>query len=115
MLSVHKGTVRLWIKQGLSVIDDLRLMLILGSDLVTFLKKKRAKNKHPCKPGEIYCVKCCVPKSPAGNMADYMGQTETLGNLIGVCPDCENVIYRCINPAKIDKVSGQLDVTFTKA
>jgi hypothetical protein len=58
LLGVYKGTVRQWIKQGLSTCDDRRPLLILGGDLRDFLVKKRTQNKRPCKPGEVYCVRC---------------------------------------------------------
>ena len=44
MLGKHKNTVRIWVKDGLPTIDDKRPMLILGHDLVEFIKKRRTKN-----------------------------------------------------------------------
>lgn len=116
LFGVHKNTVRNWIKkEGLPTTDDRRPMLIHGRDLSEFLQAKRVKNKCTCKPGEIYCVKCRAPKSPAGNMADYESFTETQGNLIGICPSCETVIYRRVNLTKIDQVCGQLEITMPQA
>jgi len=43
LLGKHKNTVRNWIKDGLSTIDDKRPMLILGHDLAQFIKQSRAK------------------------------------------------------------------------
>jgi len=115
LYDMHKNTVRQWVKQGLATIDNRRPMLILGHSLFEFLQAKRTKNKHTCKPGEIYCVRCRVPKSPAGDMADYESLTETQGNLIGMCPDCSILIYRRVNLAKLDQVRGQLDITLPQA
>jgi excisionase family DNA binding protein len=42
-LGVHKNTVRAWIKVGLPTIDDRRPILILGSDLIAFLRARRAR------------------------------------------------------------------------
>ena len=39
----------------------------------------------------------------------------TSGMLQGICPDCERMIYRKVNPQKLDVVRGDLDVTFTRA
>jgi len=111
----HKNTVREWIKQGLPVIDDRRPMLILGSDLREFLQARRKRNKCPLKPGEIYCVKCRAPRSPAGDMADYESLTETQGDLIGICPTCEITIYRRISLTKLEQIRGQLDITIPQA
>ncbi len=115
LYSIHKNTVRQWIKQGLPIIDNKRPILVLGRHLVEFLYKKRQKNTRPCKPGEIYCFKCREPRSPAGNMADYQATTERLGNLSGICSCCDTMMYRRVNPAKLEQVRGQLNVTISEA
>jgi len=111
-LGVHKNTVREWIKRGLPIIDDRRPMLILGRDLFAFLQAKRVKNKQPCKPGEMYCLRCRVPKIPAGNMVEYEPKTEALGNLFAICPDCETGMNRRVSLAKLEQVRGEMDITF---
>lgn len=115
LFGIHRNTVREWVKRGLPTIDDRRPMLIFGHDLVTFVRARRAKNKRSCKPGEIYCVRCRAPKAPAGEMADYRATTETLGSLVGICPDCELVMYRRVSLAKLDQVRGKLDITIPQA
>ena len=115
LFSIHRNTVREWIKRGLPTIDDRRPILILGRDLADFLRARREMNKRPCQPGEIYCLRCRVPKTPAGRMADYEPMTQTLGNLIGMCPDCEAMMYRRINLAKLEEVSGGLDISMRQA
>jgi len=111
LLNVHKNTVRTWTKQGLPTIDDRRPMLILGPDLSAFLQAKRTKNKQPCKPGEMYCLRCRVPKTPALNMAEYQPKTETLGNLFGICPDCGAGMNRNVNRTKLEQVRGKMEIT----
>jgi hypothetical protein len=111
LYGVFKGTVRNWIKAGLSVLDDRRPMLILGSDLAAFHRAKNAKNKQTCKPGEMYCVKCHAPKSPDGNMVDYEVITEKIGNLVAICPDCYTTMNRRVSLAKLDKVRGKNEIT----
>jgi hypothetical protein len=115
LFGVHRQTVRRWIRNGLLTIDDRRPTLILGSHLVNFLRNRRQTKKQRCKPGEIYCVGCREPKSPAGGMADYEPQTETLGNLIGLCPDCDSLIYRRMNVTRIDVVRSFLSITMLEA
>jgi len=111
LLGIHKNTVRQWIKQGLPTIDDKRPMIILGKDLFDFLQARRVKNKRPCKPGEMYCLRCRVPKPPALNMAEYQPRTEKLGNLYGICPDCGTGMNRNVNPSKLNQIRGQMDIT----
>lgn len=116
LFGIHRNTVREWVnRRGLPTSDDKRPMLILGRDLRTFLQARRAKNKRPCQPGEIYCVRCRAPKAPAGDMADYQIVTETLGNLIGICPFCESMMYRRVNLTKLEQVRGKLDITMPQA
>jgi hypothetical protein len=75
VLSVHKNTVREWIKQGLQTCDVKRPTLILGQHLVEFLRQRRERNRRPCQPGQMYCVRCRAPKSPAGGMVEYQPMT----------------------------------------
>jgi hypothetical protein len=114
LLGKHKNTVRNWVKDGLTTIDDKRPILILGSDLVEFIKKRRAKNKQSCKPGELYCVRCRLPRFPAGDMAEYSPVTDKFGNLIAICPNCDSIMNRRVSLARIEEVCGNLDITFPK-
>jgi Helix-turn-helix domain len=111
LLGKHHHTVREWIKRGLPTVDHQRPTLILGRDLSAFLQARRTKNKRSCQAGEIYCVRCRLPKSPAGGMADYQPLTPTLGNLVGICSSCESLMYRRVNLAKLSLVCGNLDVS----
>ena len=115
LFGIHKNTVRGWVKVGLTTVDDKRPMLILGHDLAAFLQARRLKNKRTCKPGELYCVRCRVPKFPAGGMADYEPVTEKIGNLVAICPDCHSIINRRVSLAKIEEVCGKMDITFPQA
>ncbi len=115
LFSIHKNTVREWVKAGLPTCDRKRPMLVLGRELAAFLQVRRTKNKRPCQSGEIYCVRCRTPKSPAGDMAEYQPITQTLGNLIGICPDCESMIYRRVSLVKLPQIQGKLNVTFSEA
>jgi len=114
LLGIHKNTVRNWIKDGLATIDDKRPMLILGPDLVEFIKKRRAKNKQRCKPGQLYCVRCRLPRFPAGDMAEYSPVTEKFGNLIAICPDCDSIMNQLVSLARIEEFCGKMDITFPK-
>ncbi len=112
LLGTHKNTVRAWVKAGLPTCDGKRPMLVLGRELAVYLKTRREKNKRHCQPGEIYCVRCRAPKKPAGEMAEYHPITTSLGNLMGICPDCEGMIFRCASIAKLTQIRGKLDITF---
>ena len=108
----HKNTVRLWVKEGLPVCDDRRPMLILGRELAAFLTARRTKHKQPCKHGELYCLRCRSPRSPAGNMAEYQEISPQIGNLIAICPVCDGLMNRRVSRAAIEAVCGDLEVSF---
>jgi excisionase family DNA binding protein len=115
VFGVHRNTVREWVKRGLPTSDDRRPMLILGADLVAFLRARRVKNKRTCEPGEMYCVRCRAPRAPAGDMAEYKPVTATLGNLIAICPDCDAWMNRRVSLAKLGPIQSQMDITMPLA
>jgi hypothetical protein len=115
LFRVHKNTVRGWFLQGLKSIDGHRPTVTRGDEIRRFLEERRALAKRPSGPGRIYCLPCRAPKVPALKMAECVMTGHTTGTLQGICPDCGRMIYRRVNPQKIDAVRGELDVTFTEA
>lgn len=115
LYGTHKNTVLNWIKQGLPTFDNKRPLMILGSDLNAFHAKQRVKNKRPCKQNEIYCMKCKTPKEPASGMVEYQSVNAKTGNIIGICPECETLMYRRISNTKIQQFSEQMGFTIPQA
>jgi hypothetical protein len=48
-------------------------------------------------------------------MAEYRPFNEKIGNLAGICPDCNSMMYRCVSIAKIGEVRGEMDIAFPLA
>lgn len=115
LYSVHKNTVRIWIKNGLELCDHLRPAIVKGSVLKDYLMQRRASKKRPCQIDEMYCLKCRAPKKPAGGMAEYQAKTSELGSLIAICPDCDKFMYRRTSLGKLRLIQAHLEVTFSKA
>lgn len=115
LFTIHKNSVREWIKQGLPVAEKRRPQLIQGSALRTFLQAKRSKNKQTCALGELYCFRCRVPKKPAGDMADFHPITDKLGRLTAICPDCETIMHQSIGTVKLARIIEKTNITITKA
>jgi hypothetical protein len=113
LFKVHKNTVRKWFRQGLQPIDGQRPIVVHGEEVRCFLGERRAKVKRPAGPGRIYCLPCREPKVPAGKIVECVATTDTTGTLQGICPDCNRMIYRRVNPKKLDEVCGDLGVTIT--
>ena len=115
LCGVHRNTVRQWLRSGLPSIDERKPLLILGRSLAEFLHARRALNKRPCKPGEIYCMRCREPRQPAGLDAIYRPRTVGLGDLIGLCQVCTCRMYRRVNFTNLASVRGQLRITMPEA
>jgi hypothetical protein len=115
LFAVDKNTVRAWLRQGLKPIDDQRPTVIRGEELRRFLADRRTRTKQLCGPGRIYCLPCQAVKLPAGKMADCVLTGTLLGTLQGICPDCNRMIFRKVNPQKLEAVRGDLDITVTQA
>lgn len=115
LFSVHKNTVRAWLKSGLPICDDRKPMLILGAELRVFLQVKKSKRKQRCHPWEMYCVRCRKPQTPFGGMADYVIANDGRGRLIALCPECEGGLNKYINLSAIEALSVKLEIVLPRA
>jgi hypothetical protein len=116
VLELHKNTVRIWQKKlGLEPIDGRRPALFRGIDVIGFLQSRRSMSKRSCGPGELYCFKCRTPKIPAGQMADLVVERPSNGCLVGICPTCNTMLYRRINPSRIASFRGVLEIRIETA
>ena len=96
-LGTHRNTVRHWVRQaGLSAMTETRPHLILGSDLVAFLRARRALGKRKCGAGEIYCLRCRVPRRPVPGLLEYRPLTSKRGRIVGICSTCEAILHRFV-------------------
>ena len=100
LCGAHKNTVWAWLKSGLKQIDQRRPVLIQGRQLAGFLQTRRERKRQPCRPGELYCFRCRMPKTAAGK-ADYLPITGIAGNLKAICPDCGTRMYRRVSLRKL--------------
>lgn len=94
LFSVHKNTIRGWVRSGLPVISDRRPHLILGRDIRDHLLAQRQSRAKRCQPDEMYCFKCREPRRPAEGMLDYIPKTAGRGLLMGLCPCCATSMFR---------------------
>ncbi len=107
---VSKGTVRRWLKNGLPSLSERRPCLILGGDLVDFLKGRK-KPKQTCRPEECYCFKCKTPRKAAFGEAEYKPITPTKGQLIALCETCTTVMRKHVSLATLEALKGILQIT----
>jgi hypothetical protein len=111
LFGIHRNTVRGWLKAGLRPIDGGRPALVLGDELRRFLGERCASRKRPTPPGMIYCLRCREPRRPAAGMADFVPRTSATGDLLGICPVCDLMLYRRVGFAALTATKGELDVT----
>jgi len=115
MLEAHKNTVRAWLRDGLTPIDQRRPVLIQGGQLASYIDARRKRRRHPCRPGELYCFRCRMPKAAAAGAADYLPVTPSSGNLMARCSDCGTRMFRRVALRKLGAVAGVLKVALPEA
>ena len=105
---LHIRTVQNWQKQGLKVLEGTSSpILVLGSDLLKFLKERDAKCKKPVNEGEFYCTRCnesraSIPKEvkfiPTGKRT---GKGKNQFRITGICEVCSCLLNRFTNEDQI--------------
>lgn len=103
VLNTHKNTIRLWIKEGLHVMDECRPYLIHGAVLKAFLAQRQKARKQPCQHGEIYCFTCRAPRRPWEGMVDVQIISQKIAQMIGVCSVCNGKLNRRTSVAKLEE------------
>jgi hypothetical protein len=107
---VAKGTVRRWLKTGLPSLNDRRPCLILGGDLVDFLKNRK-QPKQTCRPDECFCFKCKAPRKVAFAEAEYKPIAPTNGQLIALCATCTTLMHKRVSMGTLEALKGILHIT----
>jgi len=115
LYSVHKNTVRAWLKSGLQPVDERRPTLVLGRQLASFLHLRREHRRHRCRTGEFFCFRCRTPKGAAARAAEYLPLTASSGNLSARCAECGTRMYRRVSLHKLAGAAGNLQVTLPQA
>jgi hypothetical protein len=103
-LAVHKNTVRLWQREGLTSLDGGRPALFHGGTVRRFLTLRNAGRKRPCPAGTFYCFRCREPKRPAGGTVEYVARRANTGDLRGRCETCGTTMHRRARRAAISDV-----------
>ena len=94
IVGVSLATFRKWPKEGLQVITDKRPYLVRGADLIDFLTKRMARNRHPMEQGQFLCMSCKGPRHAASGSIGYLPQTNLTGRLSALCGACGGKVGR---------------------
>jgi hypothetical protein len=58
LFDVDRNTVRGWVRNGLTPIDDAKPIVIHGLALKAYLDQRQSDRKTRCGDGEMFCPKC---------------------------------------------------------
>jgi len=110
-LGTHRNTVRHWVKKvGLPAMTEARPHLILGGDLVAFLRARRTARKRRCGPGELYCLRCRAPRRPVPGLLEYRALTSTRARIVGICSTCEAILHRFVSTHRAAAVATEFNL-----
>ena len=113
-LVLSRGTVRRWIAKGLPALTDRKPFLILGDDLIAYLKQQR-RPRTRCGPGEFYCLRCKVPRRAALEMAEVVDRNAASLNLRAICTICEALMHRRVSRARLRNFAAGMEVSEAQA
>lgn len=94
LLDVHPNTVRRWLRADLRSIDNARPLLVLGAELIAFLRKMRSERRHRCLPNEFFCFRCRLPRRPCPGSVTIEFRNKRLLALHGLCEVCGTRVNR---------------------
>ncbi len=113
-LCVGKPTVRRWIKAGLPIIDDQKPMMILGRDLLGYLKARK-KPKKSCNLDQCFCFKCCEPRMGAYQEAEIVSIVPSSANIRMLCERCATIMHKRMSWTQIEALTEILTVSASQA
>lgn len=115
-LGLHKNTVMGWVRRGeLPAVAEKRPHLILGRDLIAFLRRRREAARRKLRPHELYCLRCRDGRIPEGRLADLLLAEAGSGNLMGFCPACGAIMHKRVSLRMIEALRSLLDVAVRQA
>jgi hypothetical protein len=103
----HRNTVRKWLELGLEPIEPKKPILFHGQSLNEFHARRRREGKRPCAPGEIYCLPCRAPKTPAGGLFEFEEVSPGRGMVTAICPDCGRLMHQRVDHRRLQAFEAQ--------
>jgi hypothetical protein len=108
LFNIDRKTCHRWLKSGLKVIEKgVNPLLVMGADLVSFLKEKREKQKVPLAANEFFCMKCHKPvRAKTGSekivkTGKWTGKSHSEQlKKIGVCEICGTRLHRLLKASQ---------------
>lgn len=108
LFGIHRNTVRHWLKESLSPIDDSRPILIHGAALKSFLQQKQSAKRQVCALDEFFCFRCRVPRKPWDGLVDFAPRTAKIAYATAICGHCETKLHRAVRCSDVPKIQNLL-------
>lgn len=111
LFSIDRKTCHRWLKdEGLKVVEKgVNPLLIMGIDLITFIKERRAKRARGLREDEFFCMKCHKPVKANLGSERIVKTGKTVGKAkleqvkrIGVCEVCKTKVNRFLRVSQLD-------------
>lgn len=111
LLGINRKTCGRWIKyEGLKVVEEnTSPLLVMGADLIQFIKKKRDERRVSLKENEFFCVKChkAVRAKPETERTVKTGKRTGKDNReqlrkIGACEICQTKLFKFLGVSQRD-------------
>lgn len=110
LVRVSEATFRKWSKHGLKIINDKRPYLVRGADLIEFLQRRHAANKHQMTDTQFFCMGCHEPREAQGNVVEFWPLGPSKGRFSGVCIECGRKVGRFCKASDAEDLSGILTI-----
>lgn len=108
-LDVSAQTIRSWKRLGLTVMTDTRPHLILGEELIAFVKSRkppRAKTSYD----QFRCFTCKSLTRPLDGIVFYTPLTPSRGNLEAFCEVCEAPVFKFAGERRLAELAQILEI-----
>ena len=111
-ICVSTVTVRRWLKTGMTALTEQRPALIIGDDLINFLKGRKPP-KQRCGLAECYCLKCKCPREPAFGEVEIVKVNAATGNMKALCGTCTSVMCKRMPLSRLLDLREKFGLTVT--
>ena len=100
-------TVRGWVRRGLPTLDDRRPPLVLGADLLAWLKDQWLRLKQKCGPNELFCCRCRIPRLPRRGSVSLKVKNARMLSIKGLCDVCGCRMNRDESLLRLEEVQAR--------
>lgn len=109
-LGVTKGTIYCWIKEGLKPNDSIMPYLFYGDSIKAFLKERQQKRKSKCKPNEMFCLKCQLPRKAKKGKISTKPSNGNNFIITGNCEICNTQMNKSFNAENLEKIKNDFNL-----